>query len=145
MLKRILLSLVAIFAVFWIIGFLVLESQEGLSILEIGLLALGVAIFFTIAIALFLFFQRQVVQINAIENSKVEFVLSGGTTYRCGISDVTEIVRAPSRYVFVTREGKRISYYQHSSPTAVFKKKKPLVEQEIRQMFPHAKIKDKVW
>lgn len=64
MLKRILLSLAAIFAVFWIIGFLVLESQEGLSMLEIGLLALGMAIFFTIAIALFRFFQRQVVQIK---------------------------------------------------------------------------------
>lgn len=137
--------LVAIFATFWVTGFLILELQEGLSVLEIGLLALGVLLFLIIAIGLFRFFQRQVIKINAIEDTQVEFVLLGGETYRCEICDVTEIMRAPSRYVFITREGKRISFYKYSSPTAAFKKQKPIDEQLIRKLFPSAQIKDKIW
>lgn len=137
---------VLVFSAFWIVGFLLLEIQEGISVLGIILLIAGVLTFLSIVIGLFLFFRRQVIEINLSEDQRiVSFILLNGKEYQYSIAEIVEIIDAPSRYVFTTSTGKHLSSYKFYSPRAVLKQHRAIGDIVDTSIFTSAQIKYKIW
>jgi len=107
---------IGIFSLIWCIGFFLSPKEnEDFNLLEWIVFIVPTVLILSVGVPLYLFFNKQVVDIN-VSGDKIIFIKNSGNVVMCNMEENVQVKEEENKYIFIINNIKMLSAYKYMPP-----------------------------